>query len=45
MIVHRLSTACKADWMMVMEAGRIVEQGIYESLLAKGGHDARQLGI
>ena len=36
-IAHRLSTIEKADLIVVMEDGRIVESGDHQSLLAKGG--------
>jgi ATP-binding cassette subfamily B protein len=37
MIAHRLSTVVKADQIIVLEAGRIVEQGRHGELVAAGG--------
>jgi subfamily B ATP-binding cassette protein MsbA len=36
-IAHRLSTIRKADEILVMEQGKIIEQGNHESLLALQG--------
>ena len=40
-IAHRLSTVRRADRIIVMEHGRIVEEGNHDQLVAKGGLYAR----
>jgi subfamily B ATP-binding cassette protein MsbA len=40
-IAHRLSTIQKADMILVMEGGRLAEQGRHEDLLRRGGLYAR----
>jgi subfamily B ATP-binding cassette protein MsbA len=48
-IAHRLSTIRRADQILVVEGGRIVEEGKHQQLLAQGGryHDlyTRQHGL
>ncbi len=40
-IAHRLSTVAKADHIVVIVGGQIVEQGTHEILLGKGGEYAK----
>ena len=40
LIAHRLSTVRSADRIIVMENGRIIEEGSHQGLLAGGGHYA-----
>jgi len=40
-IAHRLSTIARMDRLIVLEAGRIVEEGTHDQLLRGGGHYAQ----
>ncbi|MDB5864090.1 MAG: transporter related protein [Betaproteobacteria bacterium] len=40
-IAHRLSTIARMDRLIVLDQGRIVEQGSHDELLRLGGHYAR----
>lgn len=42
-IAHRLESVKRADWVVVLDAGRVVEQGTPEGLLRQGGAFARLL--
>jgi len=36
-IAHRLNTVRNADWVYVLDAGKIIEQGTHADLMALGG--------
>ncbi|MEK6346684.1 MAG: ATP-binding cassette domain-containing protein [Burkholderia sp.] len=44
-IAHRLSTVVDADWILVMEHGRVVEQGTHRDLLDADGVYARMWSL
>jgi ATP-binding cassette subfamily B protein len=41
MIAHRLSTVMHADEILVLDAGRVVERGRHDALIARDGHYAQ----
>ena len=39
-IAHRLSTVRNANWILVFDAGKIIESGTFDQLVAAGGRFA-----
>jgi ABC-type multidrug transport system fused ATPase/permease subunit len=39
-IAHRLSTVRHADRIIVIDGGKIIEEGTHDGLMAQGGHYA-----
>ena len=44
-IAHRLSTIRRADRIVVMDGGRIVEEGSHETLMARDSQYARMVAM
>ena len=44
-IAHRLSTVRSADKILVIDGGRVVEQGTHDQLLERGGLYARLCAV
>lgn len=42
---HRVSVAKTADWVVILEKGKVVEEGTPASLAAEGGHWAQLLAL
>jgi ABC-type multidrug transport system fused ATPase/permease subunit len=36
-IAHRIQTVMRADWILVLDKGRIVQQGVHEDLIQQDG--------
>jgi len=44
-VAHRLATIANADYIYVMDRGRIVEEGSYQDLVQRKGHFSRMVDL
>ena len=44
-VSHRFSTVRDADWIVVLDAGRVVEQGTHDALMLRQGRYARMFDL
>ncbi len=44
-VAHRLQTVKKADDIIVLDAGHIIERGTHDQLVAQGGQYAKMLEL
>ena len=45
MVSHKVGTVCRADRIVVLEAGRVVEHGTHAELAGRGGPYAAMLDL
>ena len=44
-VAHRLATAARADRILVVDEGRIIEDGCHEDLISAGGRYAHMWAV
>jgi ATP-binding cassette subfamily B protein len=45
LISHRFSTVRRADWICVVDGGRVIEHGTHDELMVTGGRYARMFTL